>query len=74
MKDDVSKKTLIVLVLLVIIVTVFGTWAALSTTAPQRIIRTVGQAQGVVLLGIAESTPPAVPQNSSGQITLGIAG
>ena len=74
MTNDVSKKTLVVLVFLVILVTIFGTWAVLQSS-PQKVIQYRDQASGIVMLEIAGEDPTssnAEPVQSTGNVVLEI--
>ncbi len=69
-QDDISKKTLVVLVSLVILVTIFSTWAVLTASTPQ-IIKSPNDAKGFVLLQIVGNTPQA--PSSTANIVLELA-
>ncbi|MBI4150513.1 hypothetical protein HY492_00125 [Candidatus Woesearchaeota archaeon] len=69
-QTDVSKKTLVVLVFLVILVTMFSTWAVLSANTPN-IVRTSNEAKGFVMLQIVGTEPKA--PSSTANIVLELA-
>jgi hypothetical protein len=72
MAEDISRRTLAVLVVLVILVTLFGTWAVLNS-APDTVIRSQDQAKGVVMLQIAGDAPTHEPVSATGNVVLNIA-
>ena len=68
--QDISRKTLAVLVFLVILVTVFSTWAVLTATQPNT--HGPGSSKGMILLQIAGDSPKASSQPSTGNVALEI--
>ncbi|MEK6848946.1 MAG: hypothetical protein AABY01_00050 [Nanoarchaeota archaeon] len=68
---DVSKKTVMVLAFLVIVISIFSTWALLSATTPQ-IVRNSGEAKGMVMLQILGDTPQSGPTQVTGNVGLTI--
>lgn len=71
-KEDVSKKTLVVLVFLVILVTIFGTWAVLNT-GTQTFVQTRDQTNARVMLEIAGESPAPSPIEATGNVAIEIA-
>ena len=71
MADDVSKKTLVVLVFLVILVTIFGTWAVLQS-APQKVVQYKDQTSGIVMLEVIGDGISDTDMQGTGQVTLEI--
>ncbi|MBI4145535.1 hypothetical protein HY493_05030 [Candidatus Woesearchaeota archaeon] len=67
MAQDISKKTLVILVFIIILVTIIGTWAVLNTST-QQLVRSSGQAKGIVMFQIVGAEPQA-PQQSASEIT-----
>jgi len=72
-KEDVSKKTLVVLVFLVILVTIFGTWAVLNT-GTQTYVHNRDQANARVMLEIAGESPGPGPVEATGNVAFVITG
>ena len=69
MENDISKRTVLVLLVLTLVVSIVGTWTVLSQ--PTTIYKTVelgGPQEGMVQLKV--NSPPAEPQiaDSGGQV------
>jgi len=71
--EEVSKKTLVVLVFLVILVTIFGTWAVLNT-APQSVTISRDQTNAKLMFEIAGGSPEPGPATATGNVALEILG
>lgn len=68
-QDDVSKKTVLVLATLVILVTIFSTWAVLTATSVP-VVRSTGEAKGLVMLQIAGDTPQSTAPPATANVAL----
>ena len=69
MVEDVSKRTLALLAVILIIVTIFGTWAVLNSDA-QPSIRSEDQAKAIILLQIVGDAPASGQESMTGRIVL----
>jgi hypothetical protein len=75
--NDISKRTVLVLLILTLVVSVVGTWTILSQ--PTTIYKTIkygGPESGEVRLNIAEPQAPAAPVllDQSGKVSIRIDG
>jgi len=63
--EDISKKTVMALAIIVILVSIFGTWAVLQN-APQITIKAPAPAFGNVAINVLPADTPAEPATSEG--------
>jgi hypothetical protein len=77
MVDDISNKTIVVLVILTVIISILGTLTVLSETGNIKgmsqqpaISKTSSSSSGQVSLGIVENKP--LSSSSTGYVTIGI--
>jgi hypothetical protein len=74
--SDISKRTVLVLLILTLVISVVGTWTVLSQ--PTTIYKTVqlgGPESGKVMVGITEPSAPQAPamSNEGGKVSINIA-
>ena len=73
MHNDISKRTVLVLLVLTLVVSVVGTWTVLSM--PKTVYKTVEVAeppQGLVSVKLAAPTGPVPPVEDGGQVAVKI--
>jgi len=73
MHNDISKKTVLVLLVLTLVVSVIGTWSVLSM--PTTVYKTVtqdGVENGRVSVGIVAPAQPVMPAEEGGRVSLSI--
>ncbi|MBD3209646.1 hypothetical protein GF367_04495 [Candidatus Woesearchaeota archaeon] len=74
MEEDISKNTLLVLVVLTIIISLLGTWTVISETVKVQNERapTTEEQETTGRVSIDVAPPPPAPVGATGQVTIKI--